>query len=122
MSRRLVKPQFNREDLDGELVFDRFLGLGEDLDALQALLGSLAPTWCSRLGLWRGPRDQRPVDIGRGGALKAAVLGAVGEHGPTYAALVERYGPPPYDRVAGSAELRGARPSFLSSCRSTRWS
>ena len=108
-----MKPQFVGHDLGAELVFDRFLGLADDLDALQALLGSLAPTWCSRLREWNGPRDQRPVDIGRDGALKAAVLAAAGRRGPTYAALVERHGAPPYERVTGSAELRGAGPELV---------
>jgi hypothetical protein len=108
-----VKPHFDQSDLDGEVVFDRYLAGGAEFDALQAALSALAPKWSSKLRVWRGPKDQRPIDIGTAGALKAAVVAAAGERGPTYRALVERYGHPPHERLTGSVELRGTGPELV---------
>jgi hypothetical protein len=58
--------------------------------------------------VWVGRRDQRTIDLKRPGALAEAVRGAAAERGPIYQALVEHYGRPPFERVSGSAELRGA--------------
>jgi hypothetical protein len=107
-----ARPEFGSADLDCEVVFDRYLGADDELDVLQALLVAAAPRWCSKLRVWRGPRDQRLVDVGRPGALRAAVLAAAGERGPTYRALVERYGAGD-ERLVGSAELRGAGPELV---------
>jgi hypothetical protein len=104
---------FGEWDLDGELVFDRSFGMGDDLDMLQALLRDLAPAWSSRLRLWRGSKDQRPINVSQNGALKAAVMAAASERGSTYRGLVERHGHPPYERLAGSAELRGTGPELV---------
>lgn len=106
-----MRPQWRETDLDGEVVFDRYLGAAEDLDVFQELLATAAPRWCSRLRTWRGPRDQRPIDAARSGALRAA-LAAAGERGPTYRALVERYGAGD-ERLAGSVELRGRGPELV---------
>ncbi|HEY1543064.1 MAG TPA: hypothetical protein VGG01_11695 [Xanthobacteraceae bacterium] len=95
-------------DLDAEIVFDRWIEPGDELDVLQSLLATHAPAWCTKLRIWRGPRDQRPVDISRPGALKEVVLAACYERGPTYRALVEQYGKPEFERPSGSAELRGS--------------
>lgn len=100
-------------DLDAELVFDRYLGSGEDLDVLQELLRQLVPRWAAKLRVWRGPKDQRPVDIHEPGALKSTVVTAAGERGATYRALVAQYGHPPHERLVGSAELRGAGPELV---------
>ncbi|MGQ0837717.1 hypothetical protein [Actinokineospora sp.] len=107
-----MTPDFGEHDLDGEVVFDRRLG-GQELDALQDLLGELAPRWSAKLRLWRGPRDQRPIEVARPGALRGAVFDAVGERGETYRELVEAHGTPPLERVSGSAELRGAGPELV---------
>jgi hypothetical protein len=103
-----MRPRFNEQDLDAEVLFDRSLVGGGELDALQTALRAAAPRWCAKLRVWKGPRDQRPVDASRAGALAEAVVGAAGERGPTYAALVERYGRPSLERLTGSVELRGA--------------
>jgi hypothetical protein len=108
-----MRPHFGERDLDGEVVFDRYLGGGADLDTLQALLGASTPRWSSKLRLWRGPKDQRAIEIGRAGALKAAVMAAAGERGSTYRERVERHGRPPFERLVGSAELRGAGPELV---------
>jgi hypothetical protein len=108
-----VTPQFARGDLDGELVFDRYLDADETLDALQEALVALAPRWASKLRIWRGPRDQRPIDTGRRGALRAGIITAAGERGPTYRSLVEKHGVPPFERLAGSVELRGSGPELV---------
>jgi hypothetical protein len=107
-----MRPEFGGADLNCEVVFDRDLGADDDLDVLQAVLVAAAPRWCSRLRVWRGSRDQRLVDAARPGALRAAVLAAAGERGPTYRALVEWYGAGD-ERLAGSAELRGAGPALV---------
>jgi hypothetical protein len=75
-------PEFGGADLDCEVVFDRCLGVDGELDVLQAPLVAAAPRWCSKLRVWRGPRDQRLVDVGRPGAVLAAVLAAAGERAP----------------------------------------
>lgn len=100
------------ESIDAEVVFDRSLTTGPGLDDLQQLLVVAAPRWCSRLRVWVGRRDQRTIDLKRPGALAEAVRGAAAERGPTYQALVEHYGRPPFERVSGSAELRGAGPEL----------
>lgn len=108
-----VKPQFGERDLDGELVFDRYVGSGGDLDTLQAALREFAPRWSSKLRLWIGHKDQWPIDVNHVGALKSAVVCAAGERGATYRGLVERQGRPPLERLMGSAELRGASPELV---------
>jgi hypothetical protein len=108
-----MMPQFGETDLDCEVVFDRYLGAGDALDVLQEALVGLAPRWASRLRIWRGPRDQRPIDTGRQGTLSAAIMVAAGERGPTYRSLVDRHGVPPFERLAGSAELRGSGPELV---------
>lgn len=95
-----------------EVVFDRAL-TGRDLDVVQLVLSSIAPKWSSKLRLWREPNDQRAIDMGLRGALKSAVLEAIGERGSTYKRLAERFGEPPQDRVFGSAELRGTGPELV---------
>lgn len=107
-----MRPQFDEGHLDAELVFDRFLAEGDDLDRFQELLRTLAPKWCSKLRIHRGPRDQQPIDADRHGALEAAILAAAGERGATYRAMVEHYGRGPLERFSGSAELRGAGPEL----------
>src|SRR5882724_1690473 len=106
-----MSPEYGQADLDAEIVFDRFIGDAE-LDTLQRVLVRLAPKWSTRLRVWRGPRDQRPVDIADPGALGRTVLAAVAERGATYRRLVAEHGPGPAERLTGSAELRGAGPEL----------
>ena len=108
-----MRPQFGERDLDGELVFDRYLGSDDSLDALQDALVRLAPRWASKLRIWRGPRDQRPIDTSQPGTLRTAILAAAGERGQTYRSLVDRHGAPPLERLSGSVELRGAGPALV---------
>jgi len=105
-------PEFGQADLDCEIVFERVLGRA-DLDTLQQVLARLAPKWSTRLRVWRGPCDQRPIDLADPAALGRMVLAAVGERGPTYRQLVREYGPGPFERMSGSAELRGAGPELV---------
>lgn len=107
-----MRPRWARADLDAEVVVDRFLG-GADLDVLQAVLELLAPEWCEKLRVRKGPGDELPVDVGQPGALRAAVLATAGERGATYGDFVERYGRPPLERLTGSAELRGTGPELV---------
>ena len=94
--------------LDAEVVFDRSLVGDGVLDLLQEVLVESAPQWSSELRVWRGPHDQRTISSGQTGALAAAVCEASTERGATYKVLVEHYGKPPYERMLGSAELRGS--------------
>jgi hypothetical protein len=98
--------------VDAEVILDYSLTTGSGLDGLQEVLLAAAPLWCSRLRVWRSQRDQRAIDAQQPGALTKAVLAAASERGPTYRALVERYGRPPFERCSGSAELRGAGPEL----------
>ena len=98
--------------IDAEIVLDYSLTTGSGLDGLQEVLLAAAPLWCSGLRVWRSRRDQRAIDAQQPGALTKAVLAAATERGPTYRALVERYGRPPFERCSGSAELRGAEPGL----------
>ncbi|HEY4027421.1 MAG TPA: hypothetical protein VGO86_13410 [Candidatus Dormibacteraeota bacterium] len=104
----MTTPRFSETDLDGEVVFDRYIVDGDELDVLQTVLVTAAPRWSSRLRIWKGPRDQRAIDASRPGALREAVLAAASERGPTYAALVRAHGRPAMERISGSAELRGS--------------
>ena len=79
-----MTPRFEEADLDAELVFDRYLGTGGSLDVLQEALVELAPRWAAKLRVWRGPKDQRPIDTGQPGTLNAAIMLAVSERGPRY--------------------------------------
>jgi hypothetical protein len=108
-----MRPHFGERDLDGELVFDRYLGAGNDLDLLQGLLRKVAPKWSSEMHLWKSPKDQESIDVHHPGALGSAVVMAAAERGATYRALVERHGRPIDERLAGSAELRGAGPELV---------
>jgi hypothetical protein len=110
--KRSVWPKWKPTDLDGELVFNRFLGQSAELDLLQELLVESAPRWCRRLRVQFEPRDQKPIDTSDPHALASAVLETAAERGETYRALVEKHGRGPYERFAGSAELRGAGPEL----------
>jgi hypothetical protein len=55
----------------------------------------------------------RPVDAGRRGDLGTGIMAAAGERGTTYQALVDRHGVPPFERLAGSVELRGSGPELV---------
>jgi hypothetical protein len=79
--------------IDVQLVYDRFIGEGDALAAAQRVLVEHAPEWYERVA----------VD------LRESVLREAGERGPTYHAMVERYGRPEYERFNGSGELRGTR-------------
>jgi hypothetical protein len=107
-----MNPEFGQADLDAEIVFDRQLS-DADLGVLQEELVRLAPKWSTRLRLWRGPRDQRPIDPADPAALGRTVLAAAGERGATYQRLVAEHGPGPFERMSGSAELRGAGPELV---------
>ncbi len=107
-----MSPEFGQADLDAEIVFDRFLS-DADLGVLQAELVRLAPKWSTRLRVWRGPRDQRPIDTADPAALGRTVLAAAAERGATYRRLVAEHGPGPFERMSGSAELRGAGPELV---------
>lgn len=107
-----MRPDWGKDDLNGELVFNRFLGHGDQLDTLQEVLVDAAPRWCRRLRLWRDVRDQVPIDLSDPHALANAVLTEAGERGETYRTLVETYGRGPYERFFGAAELRGAGPEL----------
>jgi hypothetical protein len=108
-----MRPDWSATDLNGELVFGRFLGDGQDLDVFQEVLVAAAPRWCSQLRVWKSPRDQIPIEASDLGALTGSVLGAAGERGPTYRQLVKEHGRPPLERFFGSAELRGAGPELV---------
>jgi hypothetical protein len=108
-----VKPNFGVNDLDGEVVFDRFIGIDKDLNQLQTLFSAIAPKWSSKLRIWRGPKDQRAIDIARNGSLTAAVLQAATERGPLYRELVQQFGRQQFERAFGSVELRGADPGLI---------
>jgi hypothetical protein len=101
-----MRPDFADHDLDAEVVFDRVLGSG-DLDRFQEVLVS-----CHRLRVWRASRVQVPVELSDPGGLAGAVQARVGEWGETYRALAAEHDPAPFDRFAGSVELRGAGPEL----------
>lgn len=107
-----MSPEYNQTDLDAELLFDRFLQEA-DLDILQEELVRLAPKWTTRLRVWRGPRDQRPIDTADPAALGRATLAAAAGRGDTYRQLVAEHGVGPAERLTGSAELRGAGPELV---------
>jgi hypothetical protein len=107
-----MHPQFGQADLDAEIVFDRFLS-DADLAVLQEELVRLAPRWSTRLRVWRGPRDQRPIDPADPEMLGRAVLAAARERGATYRRLVAEHGGGPAERLTGTAELRGAGPELV---------
>jgi hypothetical protein len=102
-----MMPRWRAADLDLEVVCDRYLGAANQLDAFQELLVEAAPHWCEQLRIFRSAREQIPVEVAQPDALRAAVVELAARRGPTYRALVERYGPGD-ERVFGSAELRGA--------------
>lgn len=106
-----MRPLSGEHYLNAEFVFDRFLG-GDELDRIQAVLLTLAPRWCRALRVWKGPKDQVPIDVSDPGALTSSVLAAAGERGDTYRSLVEQHGRPPLDRFFGSVELRGTGPEL----------
>jgi hypothetical protein len=86
-----VRPNFGLSDLDAEVIFDRFIGIDEDLSHLQELFEVIAPKWSSSLRIWRGPKDQRAVEIARQGSLAAALMAAATERGTVYRELVEQF-------------------------------
>jgi len=108
-----VVPGFSEIDLDAELVFDRYIGADGTLDVLQEALTALAPRWASKLRIWRGPRDQRPIGPGRQNSLSAMTMAATGERGSTYRSLTDRHGVRPFERQTGSVELRGNGPELV---------
>ena len=93
--------------IDVELVYNRYLPAGDDLDRLQEALRIHMPEWSTGLRVYKGRGNQRPIEVGEPGALGAAVVNAAGERGLLYHELVAEHGPG-YERLFGSAELRGA--------------
>ncbi len=93
--------------LDAELVFDRFLGETNVLSVLASALRRKAPMWSAGLHIRKSPKDRVQVDVRDSAAISKAVLDAAGERGPTYHALVSRYGKGD-ERLFGSVECRGS--------------
>ncbi len=98
--------------IDAEVVLDRSLTTGDGLDVLPEVLLATVPEWCSKLRVWKSRRDQPPIDVQQPEALAKALLAAASDRGPTYRALVKQHGRPPFERLFGSAELRGAGPEL----------
>ena len=102
-----MAPSYRAHDLDLELVFDRFL----DEDAFRVLercLLDLAPGWSRDLRVWRSRQEKLPLDLRTPGSLGSTVTSAATARGELYHQLVERSGPPRFDRRSGSVELRGS--------------
>jgi len=102
-----MKPHWKVTDIDVELVFDRSLADGDNLADLQHLLQELTPHWSSDLRIRLSADDQRPVDLNDPRSLASQVVGAAGERGATYAALVNQHGVGD-ERLFGSVEVLGA--------------
>src|SRR2546422_10763667 len=98
--------------LDAELVFDRFLGDTNVLPVLAFTLTRKAPAWSAGLHIRKSPKDRVKVDVRDPAAISKAVLQTAGERGPTYHALVSRYGKGD-ERLFGSVELRGSTPDLV---------
>lgn len=105
-------PRYEAHDLDMELVFDRFLG-NDEFEILQALVRDLLPAWSRDLRVWQSRGEKVPIDLARPSALGSIVTSAATTRGPLYQHLVERSGPPVFDRQFGSAELRGSSPALI---------
>src|SRR5438094_10238830 len=78
MQRAMIRTERKTEPswIDVEVVLDRSFVNNDGLDILQELVATAAPTWISKLRIWRSSRDQRPVDPAKPGALRNAVLAA----------------------------------------------
>jgi len=106
-----MTPHYAMHDLDLELVFDRFLD-ADAFEVLQQRLLALVPAWSRDLRVWRSRQEKLPIDLATPGSLGSAVTSAATSRGELYYRLVERSGPPKYDRRFGSAELRGSSPAL----------
>ncbi len=95
-------------ELDLAVALDSFMLDGGQLDALQAILASRAPTWAAGLHVYHYREPKIPVDVGTPGALEQAVRATAFARGPLYYELERRYGPAPFERRFGFVELRGA--------------
>jgi hypothetical protein len=98
--------------LDAELVFDRFLGNTSVLSVLASALRRNAPKWFAGLHVRQSPKDRVQVDVRDPAGISKAVLEAAGERGPTYHALVSKFGKGD-ERLFGSVELRGSTPDLV---------
>ena len=106
-----MAPDYRAHDLDLELVFDRFLD-GDAFEILAQRLRGLLPSWSRDLRVWRSRQEPLPIDLRTPASLGSAVTTDATARGELYHRLVERSGPPVFDRRFGSAELRGSSPAL----------
>jgi hypothetical protein len=106
-----VTPAFGSHDIDGELVFARYLD-EPDLRSAQRSLVTVAPRWSTNLRIWHSARGQHPLDARKPDGLAVAVRDCALRRGATYEAMTRRYGAPIDARATGSLELRGRGPAL----------
>jgi hypothetical protein len=101
--------------------FDRSLIAEDQMSVLQSALREVAPSWAAGLHAYERGKPRVEIDVARPGALFDAMKTEALRRGPTHARLVRVYGPGPYERPSGSAELRGVGRSIVIVLKLDEW-
>jgi hypothetical protein len=95
--------------LDLTLFVGRSLLEGDDLDVLERTLGVIASSWSTDLHVWQHDKKKRNLVGGFAEGLRAVAS----ERGVAFQKLTQNHGAGRYERITGSAELRGNDSSLV---------
>lgn len=102
----------SRTLLDIDLTYDRFIGEGGELELLRQILIAHAPRWSAKTWFVIAPGVRQEFDLSSPGSLPREAVKQVQVRGPTYHALVARFGAG-LERVFGGCEIRGASAELI---------
>lgn len=101
-----------RPHVNVSLIYDRDIGVGKPLVALQQTLQRHAPEWSRHIRLFEAPRIPPRVELDSPYALRRVLVKDGSAVGPTYRALVEQYGEF-NPRRNGSSSVRGDKTDLI---------
>jgi hypothetical protein len=93
--------------------FDDSLLCQTHIDKFQQSLVEIEPSWAKGLHIYSRGQQPTKIDSAQPGALLKGLNSFAFARGDTYQKLVKIYGVGPYERITGSAELRGSNRSII---------